>query len=147
MTLKQRTVSVQRQLRRAAFTLMEMLVVVAIIVVLAGVGGAYLIGQLNESKVSTAQVKAREVSNAIDMYFVDHSQYPPSLEALLQKDADGKGPYLKNTDALKDPWDRVFQYDPNGANNQRVGAVVVIPDVFCVTPDGRTVGNWKEPKR
>lgn len=147
MILKNRIDHCHRPLSRAAFTLMEMLVVVAIIVVLAGVGGAYLIGQLNESKVSAAQIKAREISQAIEIYYVDHSAYPPSLEVLLQKDADGKGPYLKTVDALKDPWDREYQYDPNGQNNARVGATVPIPDVFCVTPDGRTVGNWKEPKR
>ncbi len=38
--------------RRAAFTLMEMLIVVAIIVILASMGGYYVIGQYNEAKVS-----------------------------------------------------------------------------------------------
>jgi general secretion pathway protein G len=145
MTLKNRTEAVNGFERRLAFTLMEMLVVVAIIVVLAGVGGTYLIGQLNESKVSTAKIKARNVSQACEMYLVDHSQYPGSLELLLQKDQDGKGPYLKGVDDLKDPWGNPFQYDQSGTRNAAQGAAVgvVIPDIFCTTPDGRTVGNFK----
>jgi general secretion pathway protein G len=146
MTLKNRTEPAPSLLRRAAFTLMEMLVVVAIIVVLAGVGGAYLIGQLNESKISAAKAQARVIGQQIEVYTVDHNgNLPPSLDVLLQKDQDGKGPYLKTVDALKDPYGNVYQYDPSGPRNAAAGAVVVIPDVFCTIPDGsgRVVGNFK----
>ena len=126
---------------------MEMLVVVAIIVVLAGVGGSFLLGRLEESKVSAAHMQADVIGKGVQQYFVDHSAYPPDLQTLLQKDADGHGPYLERMDALLDPWGRPYQYDPNGSNNARVGAVVPIPDVFCMPPGGvMVVGNWKEPK-
>src|SRR5437879_7398526 len=127
MILKSQSKLVDSLPRRAAFTLMEMLVVVAIIVVLAGVGGAYLIGQLNESKVSSAMMQAEVLGKAARIYQTDHSVLPASLDVLLQKDADGKGPYLERADALLDPWGRPFQYDPSGTNNTRVGAVVPIP--------------------
>ena len=135
-----------RALRRTAFTLMEMLIVVAIIVALAGLGGYYFIGQLNESKVSTAKTQAQVIDRAIKTYFVDHSVYPPSLDALLQV-TDGKGPYLERVDAIMDPWEKPFQYDPSGTRNSANGALAVIPDVFTQTPDGRVVGNWKERKQ
>jgi prepilin-type N-terminal cleavage/methylation domain-containing protein len=146
MIIKNRTQPVESLLRRAAFTLMEMLVVVAIIVVLAGVGGAYLIGQLNESKISAAKAQARVISQQIEVYTVDHNgNLPPSLDVLLQRDQDGKGPYLKTPEALKDPYGNPYQYDPSGSRNAARGAVVVIPDVFCLIPDGsgREVGNFK----
>ena len=144
MTLKNRTEPAQNLLRRAAFTLMEMLVVVAIIVVLAGVGGAYLIGQLNNSKISAAQAQARVISGTIEMYMLDHSgSAPGDLSLLLQRDQDGKGPYLKSPDALLDPYGRPFQYDPSGSRNAARGAVVQIPDVFCIAPDGKEIGNFK----
>lgn len=136
-----------RPLPRTGFTLLEILVVVAIILALAGLGGYYVIGQYNESKVSSAKIQAKTISSAVDTYFIDHGVYPPSLEVLLQKDEQGKGPYLKSRDALLDPWDRPYQYDVNGTRNHQAGAVVPIPDVFTVTPDGRQVGNWAEPKR
>src|SRR5436190_24136681 len=91
----------QRLLRRAAFTLMEMLVVVAIIVVLAGVGGAYLIGRLNDAKVDATRIRAREISQAIETFFIDNGQYPTQLTDLLViNPANGKGPYLKNQEYI-----------------------------------------------
>src|ERR1700730_5107515 len=83
MILKTQSKPVDSLPRRMAFTLMEMLVVVAIIVVLAGVGGAYLIGQLNEAKVNTAKIKAQNISNAVDQFYVDNGQYPTQLTDLL----------------------------------------------------------------
>jgi general secretion pathway protein G len=147
MILRIRTEAGRGRQRRLAFTLMEMLVVVAIIVVLAGVGGAYLLGRLEESKIGAAQAQARVIGEAVRHFYLDNSVWPNSLQDLLQKNADGKGPYLEKADALLDPWGRPYQYDQTGQNNARVGAVVPIPDVFTVPPNGNMpVGNWKEPK-
>jgi prepilin-type N-terminal cleavage/methylation domain-containing protein len=144
MTLKNPSERLDRILRRAAFTLMEMLVVVAIIVVLAGVGGAYLIGRLNEAKVDAARIKAREISQAVDQYYVDHSQYPPSLDVLLQRDQDGKGPYLKNVDAILNPVNNLpYSYDPSGQIGMSKGNTAPTPDVYITLPDGRVIGNFK----
>jgi general secretion pathway protein G len=137
----------ERGLRRLAFTLMEMLIVVAIIVMLAGLGGYYVIGRYEEAKVSTARFKAQQISNAIKTYYIDHDQYPPDLTVLLQKSELGKGPYLTQQDDILDPWGKAYQYDPSGQQNAGVGAVIQTPDVFTTTPDGRTVGNWAEVKR
>ena len=47
-----------RQANRRAFTLMEMLIVVAIIVILAGVGTFYILPQFNKAKEDTARIRA-----------------------------------------------------------------------------------------
>jgi general secretion pathway protein G len=94
-------------------------------------------------KIGNAKTSAGLISTACDMYFLDHQQYPPNLQALLIKDGDGKGPYLKNRDELLDPWGNVFQYDATGILQPCIGACTHVPDVFCVLPDGRMIGNWK----
>jgi general secretion pathway protein G len=145
MILQTQTQPVASLYRRAAFTLMEMLVVVAIIVVLAGVGGAYLIGQLNESKVNTAKIKAQNISNAIDQFYIDNGQYPTQLtDLLVQNPETKKGPYLKNQDDILSPINgQMYTYDPSGSIGLQRGRVVPSPDVYVTLGDGRVIGNFK----
>jgi len=98
----------RRALERAAFTLMEILVVVAIIVALAGVGGYFLIGQLNQSKGDIAKLQCKELAKACDSYFVRYGAPPQSLQNLL--DASMGMPILKDQKALIDPWGQPYQY-------------------------------------
>jgi general secretion pathway protein G len=128
--------TIRRQARRA-FTLMEMLVVVAIIVALSGIGGYYYFAQLEKSEDTKAKAQITIISKAVETYMIDHSGgRPPSLEALLQQDERG-GPYLETAEAITTPWGGMYQYDPAGGhNNSRK------PDVFIVNPRGVEIGNW-----
>jgi general secretion pathway protein G len=124
--------------RRAAFTLMEMLVVVAIIVALAGIGGYFLMGAMGEAKHDLALTQAKQtLTNACQAYSLRRGQFPNQLQDLLQKDAKG-GPYLEDPSALLDPWGQQFQYDKNGTrNNGRK------PDIWTKDPStGMDIGNW-----
>jgi prepilin-type N-terminal cleavage/methylation domain-containing protein len=51
--------------RRVAFSLMELMVVVAIILVLVGVGGMYFFGQVDKTKESMALTKAKDIGKAL----------------------------------------------------------------------------------
>jgi general secretion pathway protein G len=126
---------------RAAFTLMEMLVVVAIIVALAGVGGYFLLGQMGNAQKEAARAQAKgPLSQACKTYFINHNTWPDSLQQLTQPDPDNKVVYLESEENLKDPWGQVFQYDRNGPNNKNMQ-----PDIFTKAPDGEIIGNW--PKK
>lgn len=123
---------------RSGFTLMEILVVVAIIVILAGLGGYYILGAADSSRKSAAKLKAQEIGKAVQSYMLDHTgNPPPSLDILVQRLPNGKGPYLKNIDALMDPWGNKYQYNPQGPQNNGLE-----PDVWCTSPQGQTYGNW-----
>lgn len=130
----------RRTNRRAAFTLMEMLVVVAIIVVLAGLGGYYLLGQLGAARDSAAKAQMQVLTKAVKTYMIDHNGMPPgSLEELLAVSALGKGPYLENVEAIYDPWGNPYGYDPSGTAS---GQQMLYPAIYCTTPQGVTLGNW-----
>ena len=121
---------------RHGFTLMEILVVVAIILILASLGGYYFMGQLHESRRSEAKIQVRTLTTACENYELNHRQRPAQLRQLLQKSEYG-GPYLKSADILIDPWGKEYLYNSQGPRNNGM-----FPDVWCVDPEGREIGNW-----
>jgi general secretion pathway protein G len=135
--MKMRSLS-QRAARRAAFTLMEMMVVVAIIVALAGVGIFYMAGQADEGNKARVKANIKSLTDACVIYKAQHNgQFPQSLADLTQKDQDGFGPYIER-EGIFDPWGREYTYDPSGQQNQTMK-----PDITCTMPGGLgTVVNW-----
>lgn len=62
--------------QRRAFTLIELLIVVAIVAILAALALPSFLAAQTRSKVSAAMANLREVTSALEMYAVDHSAYP-----------------------------------------------------------------------
>jgi general secretion pathway protein G len=134
----------QKQLLRGVrhgFTLMEILVVVAIIVILAGLGGYYLIGQVDGARKGAAKTQIRTLTQAAENYNLDNLTWPPNLQALTMRTANGKGPYLKNADYLIDPWGNPYQYDISCQKNNGTQ-----PDIWSIGPPGTNqfIGNWSQ---
>src|SRR6185369_2573758 len=102
--------------RRAAFTLMEMMVVVAIIVALAGASIYYMAGQIDEGYKARVQANVKQLSDVMTQYKAQHQgSWPTSLQDLTLKDPNtGIGPYIKNQEDLTDPWGQMYQFDVNG---------------------------------
>jgi general secretion pathway protein G len=122
---------------RFAFTLLEVLVVVAIIVMLAGVGSYYVFQRFEDAKLSKARVDVTKVSAMVETYKLNNGgEPPPSLDALCNQQPSGGAPLATPAEIL-DPWGKVFMYDPQGPNNGGNK-----PDVYTVTPKGLTIGNW-----
>ena len=101
---------------QAGYTLLEILVVLTIIALIAAVVGPRVLGYLGRAKSETAKVQIKELSSALELYFLDNGSYPPQqvgLKALLTAPPDAKkwtGPYLKKPEGLVDPWGNDYQY-------------------------------------
>ena len=104
---------------RAGFTLLELLVVVAIIGLLVGFVAPRYFGQIGKSEVNTAKAQIDALEKALDQYRLDTGRYPTSelgLNALLdrpQNEPKWNGPYLKKAVPL-DPWGKPYLYKMPG---------------------------------
>lgn len=107
----------QRRLdREAGISLLEILVVVAIMGLLATVAGVQLSGVLGRARSDTAKLQLEQVGATLDMFRLDVGRYPDDgegLRALLNAPANlatWRGPYLRKPEALLDPWGRPLTY-------------------------------------
>ena len=111
----------QRAPSGAGFTLLELLVVVAIIGLLAAYVGPKYFSQLGRSEQGVAKAQVEAFARALDTYRLEVGRYPTSeegLNALLSKPANAdrwNGPYLQKAVPL-DPWDHPYIYRSPGAN-------------------------------
>jgi general secretion pathway protein G len=121
--------------RRRGFTLMEVMVVAAILVILAGVGSVALFRYLDDAKVSTAKMQIHTIENAVVGYRTSHGEFPQNLQALCQ--AQGGSPaYLEEKDIV-DPWGNMFVYDPQAKSPSGKPHISV-----AQSPTGETIANW-----
>ncbi len=106
------------------FTLLEMLVVLVIIGMLAGLVGPRLFSHVDESKIKTVKVQVKMLKGAVGTLYLDMGRYPTDEEGLTlltnSPDDDNfrpywKGPYLEDTVPL-DPWHHPYQYSVPGAD-------------------------------
>lgn len=102
--------------RQPGFSLVELLVVLAILALLVGLVGPRMMQQLGGAKADTAKLQIADLSAALDLYYIDVGSYPSTeqgLQALLIKPSDAanwNGPYLKKQRIPNDPWGESFIY-------------------------------------
>jgi general secretion pathway protein G len=139
MLLRQPNI-VRRHSQRAAFTLMEIIVVVAIILILAGAGVFVFTGVLADQSVNRAKMDVRNIEAAIQTFFTTNHRYPSSLDELVNRQPNGSAALLK-VEALTDPWGQPYHYD-QGRLNSRTD----IPLVSSQGPPGKNqpIQNWYE---
>ncbi len=108
------------------FTLMEIMIVLAIIALIAGVIGPKLFANVDKARVQTAQTQVKMIKGTLEALRLDIGRFPTEAEGLTMLNtppADEKlkarwrGPYL-DEDLPKDPWDTPYQYSVPGSNGQ-----------------------------
>jgi general secretion pathway protein G len=129
----------QLRRRRAGFTLVELLVVLAILGLLAGLVGPQVMKFLGTSKTKTAALQIEDLAATLDLYRLEMGNYPDQLEALV-KDPGGSsnwnGPYLRKGVVPKDPWGNEYQYRAPGQNGPF--------DIWSLGADGQDGGDGED---
>ena len=133
---------------QSAFTLVELLVAIAIVGLLMSLVGPQVLNQLGGAKTKTAGIQIKDLEQALEMYKLDVGRFPSTsegLQALVKKPGNAtgwNGPYLKS-DVPLDPWNREYNYKYPGERAE--------VDIFTYGANGSPggdgedsdVGNWK----
>ncbi len=116
----------QQKSREAGFTLIELMVVIVILGLLAGLILPRFIGQSDTAKRQAAKTQMALLESALKMYKLDNGSYPTTeqgLKALVEPPTSGnlpknwrKGGYLEKGKVPKDPWKNEFIYVSPGSH-------------------------------
>jgi general secretion pathway protein G len=113
--------TIRRRLRgQGGFTLIEILVVIAIIALIMSLVGPRVLNYLGESKVKAAKIQIQSFGSALDLFNLDVGRYPSTAEgltALVQSPGtipNWNGPYLKGGVVPNDPWGNPYVYRSPG---------------------------------
>ena len=111
------------QRRGAGFTLLELLVVIVIIGMLAGLVAPRYFDQLGKSNTKIARAQIVALGQALDQYRLDVGTYPTTEQGLAALNTKPQnvdkwaGPYLKKT-APPDPWGNTYVYKFPGDHDE-----------------------------
>jgi general secretion pathway protein G len=136
--------------RRSGFTLLEVMIVVAIIVMLAAFAIPNLIGMQDKAKIDATRVQVKAFEQAVKTYKVKVGDYPggEGLSALVSGPGGGTEawtPLMSNEDVnALDQWGNRFQYSFPGSRNPYGSSA---PDIWSNGPDRQSgtaddIGNW-----
>ena len=134
----------QRRPRRLArgLTLIEILVVVTILGLIAGIVGVAVVGQLEDAQIDTTKNQILELEKSLDIYKLKTGKYPTSTEGLgVLVSPPKRQPIM--TKVPKDPWSEDYVYLSPGQHNPSKF------DLYSKGPDGQggtedDITNWSD---
>ena len=129
----------------AGFTLIEMVMVIALIGIVMSVVGSYAVQRFNQGKYNAGKAAVHSMDMKVQAYMLDNGNPPSSLNDLVTRPGNAtnwNGPYAKPGD-INDPFNHPFLYKNPGAHGDY--------DIIFLGKDGaeggdgmnKDYGNWE----
>jgi len=129
-----------RQLNNRGFTLIELMVVIVILGILAGLIVPRIMDRPDQAKQAKARIQIESIETALKLYKLDNGKYPTTeqgLQALVQAPPDAKNwrkdGYLEKNQVPSDPWNNEFVYLSPGMHGDY--------DLICYGADSMPEGD------
>ena len=132
----------KRTNQRRGYTLVELLVVLAILGLLVALATPRVIRYLGTAKTDTARIQIQKLGGVLDLYRLEIGRYPTEeegLAALVDRPPQVEawnGPYLKNRESLIDPWGTPYVYRSPGEHGEY--------DLYTLGADGKEGGDGED---
>jgi len=124
--------------RQSGFTLLEIMIVLAIIAMIAGGVGVAVFKQFQKAKVSTAKLRVKAARDAVTQYMIETPSCPHGIDELVS------GKYLDRSNS-KDPWGSNLTLRCPGANDTE-GADVSSPGPDKQEGTADDIKSWEKLK-
>lgn len=137
MNMKIRNVLNKKTRSQRGFTLVELLLVLVILALIAGLVLPGIIGKAESAKARAASSQISRISMSVEAFYLDTGLTPSSLSDLVNEPGGVNGwtgPYIKNS-ILKDPWGRDYQFRSPGEHGDF--------DIYSYGADGQQGGEGK----
>lgn len=133
--MKNKNIKTKNHSKKSGFTLIEIILVVVIILVLAGIAVPRMGGKSEKAQFAQAKSNISALSVAIQEYEMINGTYPSSLDGLL--DESKGGPFMSKKAIPTDPWGKPFVYAAPGSHNSHSF------DLSCTSQKGTVINNWE----
>ena len=128
--------------RDGGFTLLELLVVLAILALIATFAAPRVLKYLGGARTDSARLQIESLATVLDLYRLEVGRYPSEdegIEALIERPSGVEkwnGPYVRKREQLIDPWGRAFEYHYPGEHAEY--------DLYSLGADGQDGGEGED---